>query len=362
MAVAFPVTPRVGPRWTAPGRGEWLLLAASIACVLGSLAVAEYVLRSEARADTGGAEAMLDLHVPADLYGWRPRPGFAGLVDGRRTTINARGFRGPVPGPLRTGERRIVMVGDSVAFGWGVHDEETFSALLDSHAVFSVANLAVEGYGIDQSLLRLEREGAALQPSAVVLHFCLANDFVDPALPHFLYDGRTPKPYFRLGPQGLVLHSDHVRRPLGDRAAAALEQRLELFRRLRGLWSGDGPHNQSGVEPAHWGERAQQVMAQRRETVALTLAILQRMAATARAQGARFVIVVHPNRPAFAGDDEWSSELLRPGRLPGLTVIDAAAHYRARGLSFAEVALDGMGHLSPRGHGEVAALLRDSLL
>jgi hypothetical protein len=333
-----------------------------LACVLGSLGVVEHVLRSEARADTGGAEAMLDLHVPADVYGWRPRPGFSGLVDGRRTTINTRGFRGPVPGPLRAGERRVLMLGDSVAFGWGVHDEETFAALLDRHAVLSVANLAVEGYGIDQSLLRLEREGAAFEPSVVVLHFCLANDFVDPALPHFLYDGRTPKPYFRLGPEGLMLYSDHVRRPLRARAATALEQRLELFRRLRRIWDGDGHSNPVGAEPVHWSERAQQVLAQRRETVALTVAILQRMAATARAQGARFVIVVHPNRPAFAGTDEWSKELLGPGRLPGVTVVDAAAHYRARGLSFADVALDGMGHLSPRGHGEIAALLRDSLL
>jgi hypothetical protein len=78
--------------------------------------------------------------------------------------------------------------------------------------------------------------------------------------------------------------------------------------------------------------------------------------------GAAFVLVVHPNRRAFDGQDDLTDEFFKPGRLPGVMVLDAGAHYRARGLSFADVALDGMGHLSPRGHREVAALLDDEIV
>jgi hypothetical protein len=69
---------------------------------------------------------------------------------------------------------RVLMLGDSITFGSGVRDEETFCALMAQR--YDVVNLGVEGYGTDQELLKLEREGLAYHPDVVVLNFTVAND------------------------------------------------------------------------------------------------------------------------------------------------------------------------------------------
>ena len=56
----------------------------------------------------------------------------------------------------------------------------------------------MSGYGTDQELLLLEREGFGMDPAVVVLNVCVGNDALDNALPVYLYDGVTPKPYFSL--------------------------------------------------------------------------------------------------------------------------------------------------------------------
>ena len=65
------------------------------------------------------------------------------------------------------------MLGDSITFGTGVGDDETFSHLLDALPDLEVLNLGVDGYGTDQELIRLEREGLAFGPQVVILNFCV---------------------------------------------------------------------------------------------------------------------------------------------------------------------------------------------
>ena len=50
-----------------------------------------------------------------------------------------------------------------------------------------------------------------MEPAAVVLNVCVGNDILDNALPVYLYDGATPKPYFTLEGADLRLHDEHVR-------------------------------------------------------------------------------------------------------------------------------------------------------
>jgi hypothetical protein len=110
----------------------------------------------------------------------------------------------PPPGG---GERtRVIVLGDSVAFGLGVSDDETFAHALDARDNgIEAANLAVQGYGPGQELLVLQGEGLRNGPDVVVLAFCLANDFAEALLPVALYDGRTAKPRLRLVGERLVL-------------------------------------------------------------------------------------------------------------------------------------------------------------
>ena len=44
--------------------------------------------------------------------------------------LNVWGYRGPTVGRKQSGERRVVVVGESQAFGYGVHWQETIPAYL----------------------------------------------------------------------------------------------------------------------------------------------------------------------------------------------------------------------------------------
>ena len=354
-----PLRPRPGQS-RAP---EWLLLGSSTALVLAFLGTAELGLRAAAPDDFVGPEAMERLHRRSEAYGWEPRPGFAARIEGMRTTINDRGWRGPEP-EWDAAPRRVMMLGDSIAFGWGVHDEETFAALLDADEGTSVLNLAVEGYGIDQALLRFESEGLAQRPHVVVLSFCVANDFVDTALPAFLYDGSTPKPYFRVEDSGLRLYDGHLRRPMRERAVSGLEERFELFRWIRERRN-RVPESSAASAP-HWVDVARQVMERRAEVVELTLRLLERLAAQAGSAGASLVLLVHPKQRTYGPEqraraDGIEDELMRSDRLRDVTVVDLRQRYRERGLAFRDVSLDRIGHLSPAGHREVADVMRGLL-
>jgi lysophospholipase L1-like esterase len=46
--------------------------------------------------------------------------------------LNIWGYRGPVVGRKKPGERRVVVVGESTAFGYGVHWQESFPAYLQT--------------------------------------------------------------------------------------------------------------------------------------------------------------------------------------------------------------------------------------
>jgi lysophospholipase L1-like esterase len=134
--------------------------------------------------------------------GWSPRPNSTKIHKKQgnfeaKYTINSLGYRGKLhtktPNP---GVFRIVLLGDSVGFGWGVDDHQTFGALLEELLPgVEVINLSVSGYGTDQELLRLKSEGVAFQPDLVILQVS-DNDFKENRRP-FMY--QRAKPYFLLG-------------------------------------------------------------------------------------------------------------------------------------------------------------------
>ncbi|MEO6711188.1 MAG: SGNH/GDSL hydrolase family protein, partial [Planctomycetota bacterium] len=95
-----------------------------------------------------------------------------------RASINSLGFRDPKTslGKL-PGSRRLLFLGDSMTWGWGVDDGERFTDLLaaDLPTGFEVFNTAVPGYGTDQEFWTLEERGDSLAPDFVVLVF-IFND------------------------------------------------------------------------------------------------------------------------------------------------------------------------------------------
>ncbi len=130
-----------------------------------------------------------DLFVPDPVLGWRARPHHVfvhKLHGGRATTIrtNGQGFRDRDRDPARRlGQHRILVVGDSFVFGWGVENDETFVHRLDQQlAGTEVVNLGVTGFNLAQEHALLRQEGLAYQPDLVLLAFC-QNDVCDQRVP-----------------------------------------------------------------------------------------------------------------------------------------------------------------------------------
>lgn len=185
------------------GRSRVVLLAFGLA--LGALGL-EVALRVAAALDRNTLDALIDVPPPdprraltlADLI--RPvgddrivyalRPGASGSFMGRPVSINALGMR-DVERPIARDARtfRVVGLGDSHMFGWGVRREETFPAVLEemlnqrfSPRRFEVWNLAVPGYDSVQEVETFAAEAPLLRPDLVVINW-VANDM---DLPSFL--------------------------------------------------------------------------------------------------------------------------------------------------------------------------------
>jgi hypothetical protein len=251
------------------------------------------------------------------------------------------------------------MLGDSIAFGVGVGDDDTFSALLDSRENgLEVVNLAVQGYGLDQSLLKLEREGLALSPDVVVLNVCLSNDVADTVSPVFLYDGRYPKPHVEIEHGRLALRDGHLKLSMAARLGRELTRRSRLFAWLAAR-PGPAPDAEGGpVE--NWLDRRTRLEATP-EAVQLCRLILARMRELVEARGARFIVLLHPDWDSYSRGSRWLEAIFRAPELDGVRVIDLRAHYLENGLKWRRLALDETGHLSPTGHRVVADIIEGEL-
>lgn len=139
-----------------------------------------------------------------ERLGWSNRPGARGVQRQRdfapRIEINAAGQRDrDIPVERVPGRCRLLAVGDSYTWGYGVEREEIWHELLEvRHPDWEVVNAGVPGYATDQELLYLEERGLALRPDAVVLLF-YANDLLENL------ERSTSgyfKPYFELAADG----------------------------------------------------------------------------------------------------------------------------------------------------------------
>lgn len=74
------------------------------------------------------------------------------------------------------GKRRLMIVGDSYSFGFGVSNEETYAyQLARLMPDWEVMNLAVSATGTDQQYLTYERQGEKFKPNIVLLGFYLLD-------------------------------------------------------------------------------------------------------------------------------------------------------------------------------------------
>ncbi len=158
------------------------LLAAAI-CLLVSLGLIETVVRL-AGTDTSFQNRFFVLNraldypdvfmKDADLF-WRLRPNrtiTSRFFEGKTYHINALGLRGREVSETTSG-CRILALGNSCTFGWGVSLEETYTAQLETMLTgrCEVINAGVPGYSSFQGRRFFQRHLVGLQPDIVLILF-----------------------------------------------------------------------------------------------------------------------------------------------------------------------------------------------
>jgi len=255
------------------------------------------------------------------------------------------------------GPRRVLVLGDSVAFGMDVADGESWPERL-ARPGLEVVNLAVPGFGTDQELLRLEREGLAYRPDVIVVGFCLANDLVDNALDSFLYSRAHPKPRFELAGDGLRLRTEAIELPVGRRLGTWLGERSVLYNTLFGR----APAQTASEQEEHWQTTSNALLARPQPLIELATRLLLRIRARGAEVGASLLVLAHPTRRSYQdGAPAWERALRERWQREGLRSVWLAETYQAQGLAWRDFAVDGTGHLGARGHALTAERVAEAL-
>ncbi len=110
-----------------------------------------------------------------DQYEWQGIP----------VNINSHGLRGPETTIAKPEDTfRILNLGDSVAMGWGVREEESYGQRLEEIIAdemlieqnIEVINASVPGWNPENELAYLKAEGFQFEPDLILLDLTLVND------------------------------------------------------------------------------------------------------------------------------------------------------------------------------------------
>jgi hypothetical protein len=131
----------------------------------------------------------------------RMRSNYRGTVMGIPVSLNHDGLRdepdfNPVP---PAGEYRILSMGDSIAFGFGINSKDCYAKVLERRLNqkggaphYYVINAAGPGTSPSCYYLALKNEALDWHPSMVLMEIELTNDVTDEALSHWEMDPLNP--------------------------------------------------------------------------------------------------------------------------------------------------------------------------
>lgn len=341
-----------------------LLAAVSVVLALGLAEVASWTLLPQWAPENGSRTFW---RFDRSL-GWSNRPGASGVHVHQdfapRVEINAEGLRDKeYPEARVPGLCRMVVVGDSFTWGFGVERNEIWHELLEArHPDWEIVNAGVAGYATDQELLYLEERGLALRPDVVLLLFH-PNDLLENSERH---TSGYYKPYFELGPDGRLAlrqvpvprgsHEQRLERWL--RFHTYLLFRLYHFRKFVAAVREERAREEqekaaAQAQPERPRDRAPSAPVVNKYDVdlSLTLALLGRIDEVVRERGARFLVATVPmSDPPVSG--------LQAGlRERGIHTLGLdAAFKRQRDIRF-----DHDPHWTAHGHAIAAAAIESFL-
>ncbi len=150
---------------------------------------------------------------PDERLGWIPLPGLSLTrknADGEPYLIETdqASIRGPSSFPDDPGAPRLLLLGDSFAFGEGVALEARFDARIAAHVPgLTIVSLGVPGYGTEQQVIRARDRLDELRPGDALLLLFYGRDYLDVARTR--HSARS-KPWIELTETGPVEHAPRI--------------------------------------------------------------------------------------------------------------------------------------------------------
>jgi len=311
----------------------------------------------------------LSYFVVDDRLGWVPgrsRRSKEGLystsVEGFRSANAGVSYAARPPGP------RIAIVGDSFTFGLEVPFESSWGAVLEGSlgANATVLNLGVDGYGVDQAVLRYERDARAWKPDVAILgfidHDLMRTLSVYPFLQFPEWGFPFSKPRYVVENGELKLLGDRLESPSEVFSAPSITDLPHLA--LDGGWDPDQwvHHFYDGSYAVRFLRSrfprwpADNVDPHRDEMEHLNAALIARFTRIAAADGTIPLVVYFPARIDFNSEGSASRQgALRTLDYAGVNYTDMRSCVEAVGVS--EAFVPGRPHYSPAGNAAVARCL-----
>ena len=289
--------------------------------------------------------------------GWIQEPGQEGIFETAqfRTSvrINENGLRDHQHSYERQNETsRILVLGDSFAWGYGVEESERFSQLLERSMDVEVINAGVSGYSTDQELLWYQNEGIKYETDLVIL-VVAGNDVGDNEKqlvsriyykPRFVIEeGKlvlTGYPVPRTSPQGRLIYS------LSEHSALAyfLAQRYSDLLSLYAKAKVNSEHENSPVTNAKI----------ERKPFEVTIALINEIRNIAESRKAKFMIVTTDRWWNYPSEETYE-DFVTTLEGEGFLVIDIAS---MPGFDPKEMAIPDDGHWNQSGHEFVAEKIK----
>lgn len=287
------------------------------------------------------------------LLGWAHQPGQEGIFETPQfrtlVRINENGLRDREHSYERQNEiERILVLGDSFAWGYGVEESERFSQRLEEALGAEVINAGVSGYSTDQELLWYMNEGIKYETNIVILVLA-GNDVGDNERelvstiyykPKFVIEkGQlvpTGFPVPKTSPQGMFIYS------LSQRSALAyfLIQRYFDFLNLYGQFKANPEQANSPVA----------AIGAEKEPFALTVALIDEMRNIAESEQAKFMIVTTDRWWDYPSGETYI-DFINTLNAEGFLVLDVEA---MPGFDPEEMLIPDDGHWNQSGHEFVA--------